>query len=215
MSRLFSVDKMILLLFLYIFHFKTSFTEIFLQICLFWFFFFFNHEMGLRLLKLMVWAFNIRPLKLETAKLKVYSTPHPGATDQTDKGMDGGQGVESDNRSEMRAPSLLSSQQPTTSPPSHKAPSSSLPCPWNANAGRRAHCRDKLVSTIFKTFWLGFGGEGLGVDFVKESKWGGSECRGCSILICVCGRFLSGSFPWITRWIPRSCHQPNPVLEPN
>lgn len=117
--------------------------------------------------------------------------------------MDGGQGAESDNRSAMRAPSLLSSQQPTTSPPSHKAPSSSLPCPWHAKAGRQAHRRDSLLSTIFKTFWLDFGGEGLGVDFVKESKWGASECRGCSILICVCGRFLSGSFPCIAPWIPQ------------
>lgn len=48
-----------------------------------------------------------------------------------------------------------------------------------------------------------FGGERPEVDSVKESKWGASECRGCSILICVFGCFLSGSFPCITPWIPR------------
>lgn len=98
----------------------------------------------------------------------------------------------------MRAPSLLSSQQPTTSPPSHKAPSPSPACPWHAKASEQTHRRDKLHSAVFKTFWLGFAEEGLGVDFVKESKWGASECCCCSILICVCGCFLSGSFPCIT-----------------
>lgn len=154
--------------------------------------------------------------------------PHPGATDQIDGEvdgwvagwMDGGQSVETDNRSAMRAPSLLSSQQPTTSPPSHKAPSPSLPCPWHAKAGGQAHPRDKLLAAVFKTFWWGFGGERLGVDFVKESKWGASECRGCSILICVFGCFLSGSFPCITPWIPQ-CWAPahsglsGYVLKPN
>ncbi|KAE8297854.1 putative protein C3orf14 [Larimichthys crocea] len=57
------------------------------------------------------------------------SIPHPGATDRIDGRKDGGQKVESDNKSAMRAPRLLSSQQPTTSPPSHKAPSPGPPCP--------------------------------------------------------------------------------------
>ncbi|TKS65740.1 hypothetical protein D9C73_028175 [Collichthys lucidus] len=57
------------------------------------------------------------------------SIPHPGATDQIDGRKDGGQKVESDNKSAMRALRLLNSQQPTTSPPSHKAPSPGPPCP--------------------------------------------------------------------------------------
>ncbi|TKS70581.1 hypothetical protein D9C73_005971 [Collichthys lucidus] len=57
------------------------------------------------------------------------SIPHPGATDQIDGRKDGGQKVESDNKSVMRALRLLNSQQPTTSPPSHKAPSPGPPCP--------------------------------------------------------------------------------------
>ena len=59
-------------------------------------------------------------------------------------------------------------------------------------AGRQAHPRDKLLAAVFKTFWWGFGGERLGVDFVKESKWGASECCCCSILICMFGSVLSG-----------------------
>lgn len=127
-------------------------------------------------------------------------------------------GWRSDNRSVMRAPSLLSSQQPTTSPHSYKH---SWPAvPLTCQGRRAAHPRDKLLIAVFKTFWWGFGGERLGVDSVKESKWGASECRGCSIIICVFGCFLSGSFPCITPWISQSgapTHSPlsGYVFKPN
>lgn len=59
-----------------------------------------------------------------------------------------------------------------------------------------------LSLVVFKTL-IGFCWRRAQVDFVKESKWGAGECCACSILICVSGCWLSGSFPCITPWNPR------------